>query len=363
MPWQWISRIFNRAHTNELLDEKAACRGKFSPSQETSSNNYQPSSSHPQTSTNNRAEIDHTIKESSQALEAAFFAWLLECDEAALKISTEQAQQKAKVILKRLDQEVLSLDQLPRRPASFPLLIKLLNSDNASNSEIANTILSDPALATQTLKTANSPFFRTSNETIDSIERAVFILGIQGIRNIISATVMMPLIKGRNSREALFSKKVWQWGLLSATASDQLAHHQEASSGPVYLLGLLPALTYFLIYQGVQSQQQSNAEFSDLEPAIIKFLIQQRSWRLCHEICQQWGLPPSSNKYLLDAERPSPSNEIMPLRDGIFIGTHTALQSFSKSPIDNKQLHLLISAASRVCSKVIKHLYEQVDQV
>jgi len=347
MPWQWISRILNRDQLIGNQHEKM------------------PNVSYSSTKDPKQIGLDESaespVNELSQVLETAFFCWLLDCDNSDLQIDSQQRQHKVQTILKALDQDALSLDKIPRRPSSFPLLIKLLNSDNTSNKEIADALLADPALATQTLKTANSPFFRTSSETIESVDRAVFMLGSQGIRNIISATVMMPMIKGNNSQEAVFSKKVWQWGLLSATASDQYSYLQGDTAGPIYLLGLLPALTYLLIYQSLQSYQNTHPSSNEIEPSVIRTVIQERSWRLCHDICQQWGLPPSSNKYLLDAERPSPATPNTPLRDGIFIGTHKVLQASSRSPIGDQQAFLLSGASNRVNRKVIQYLSERVN--
>lgn len=343
MPWQWISRIFNHEQSAQLLhDEKSVVNDR---------------TSSPQGDKGDQDEAaEGPTKALSQQIDNAFFCWLLDCNDADLQVNSDDLLQTTQPIIKALDQNILSVDKLPRRPASFPLLIKLLNSDNASSSEIANTLLSDPALATQTLKTANAPFFRTTNETIDSVERAVFILGSHGIRNIISATVMMPMIKGNNSKEAIFSKKVWEWGLLSATASDQYSYLQGDSPGPIYLLGLLPALTYLLIYQSLQSYQDTHPSSGDLEPSVIRSVIQQRSWKLCHDICQQWELPPSSNKHLLDAERPSPSSTSTPLRDGIVIGIHKVLQTYSCSPIDDQKAFSLNGASNRVNRKVVQYL-------
>ncbi len=342
MPWQWISRILNRASSED--------------SQQDNKPEVNNSSTPPIHNASLAGHEESTIQ-AAQALESGFFCWLLDCNAAELEVNSDRLRQKVQTILKALDQGAFSVDQLPRRPASFPLLIKLLNSDNASNIDIANTLLSDPALATQTLKTANSPFFRSSHETIDTVERAVFILGSLGIRNIVSATVMMPMIKSNNSKEGILSKKIWEWGLLSAAASDQYSYHQGDSSSPIYLLGLLPALTYLLIYRALQACRETDDTLGEIEACVVKSVIQQRSWQLCHSICQQWGLPPSSNKYLLDAERPSPSESATPLRDGILIGTHKVLQVESNSPIDDKAAFSLIGASNRI-NKIVVHFLD-----
>jgi len=344
MPWQWISRMFNR----ELPEtQNLASVAKVNHDE----------SVYP---------IDEArsllIQKTSNDLEQAFFCWLLNCTNTDLQNGSKELRDKEESILKILDQDILGVDQLPRRPASFPMLIKLLNDENTPSTEISRILLSDPALATQTLKTVNSPFFRISTDSIDSVDRAVFVLGCQGIRNIISATVMKPMMKGKGSKESVFSKKVWEWALLSATASDQYSNIQGHEPGPLYLLGLLPSLAYLVIYRSLLTYQSKHQALGEIEPLLVKSIIQKRSWKLCHEICQQWGLPPSSNKYLLDAERPSPTSAFAPLRDGILMGSHKALQSFAYSPIDDISAFVLTNAPAKIDTKVAQHIEERMNE-
>ncbi len=342
MPWQWISQIFNRAspkNQKPLLVTKVNQGGNVN----TINENSRP-----------------PVQQSAKDLELAFFCWLLECSDADLNYDSKALGEKEERLLKALDQDTLNLNQLPRRPASFPILIKLLNDTNTSLTDISSTLLSDPALATKTLQTANSPFFKISSESIDSVERAVFVLGSQGIRNIISTTVMMPMLKGKGSKESLFSQKAWEWALLSATASDQYSNIQGHEPGALYLLGLLPSLAYLVIYRSLLAHQSKHQPFKDIEPALVKSIIQKRSWKVCHDICQQWGLPPSSNKYLLDAERPSPTSTFTPLRDGILMGSHKVLQSTNRSPINDLNAFSLTSATTAVNTRVIEYIEDRM---
>jgi len=340
MHWQWISQVFNKTspkNQKSLLVAKVNQAGSASTIDESS-----------------------LTQQSAKDLEYAFFCWLLDCKNADLQNESIDFVEKERLLLKSLDQDTLSLDQLPRRPASFPILIKLLNDTNTSLTEISSTLLSDPALATKTLQTANSPFFKMSSEPVDSVERAVFILGSQGIRNIISTTVMMPMLKGKGSKESLFSQKAWEWALLSATASDQYSNIQGHEPGALYLLGLLPSLAYLVIYRSLLAHQSKHQPFKDIEPALVKSIIQKRSWKVCHDICHQWGLPPSSNKYLLDAERPSPTSTFTPLRDGILMGSHKVLQSTNRSPINDHIAFSLTSATTAVNARVIQYIEDRM---
>jgi HD-like signal output (HDOD) protein len=304
-------------------------------------------------------------KANQQRLDTAFFAWLLESPETEL--SASGFDDKKHKLLKRLDQDFLNLECLPRRPASLPMLIKMLNDEDSSHVEMANVLITDPSLTTQIIKTANSPFFRSSGEPIESINQAVLVLGRQGIRNIISAVIMQPMMKGHGGPEKLFSQKVWKWAILSATASDHYAQLRGEDSGPLYLLGILPSLSYLIIYRTLLGyQQNADAELANIEPALIKAIIEKTSWQLCHDICEQWGLPDSCKGFLLSAEKrlndlSTDALHSAPLKDGLMMGQYLALDALGQSPLEDDAVFNLSSAPANLDKKVIQHLNKTVN--
>jgi len=266
---QWISRLFSRSMPKEAT---SAVLGKAN-----------------KTSLMLSADVavDKSIQKNGIELEQSFFCWLLCCSNDDLSRDSKEFRDKEVRVLKMLDQGYLALEQLPRRPASLPMLIKLLNDDESSHSEITKMLLTDPALTSQILKTANSPFFRISSDTIESVSQAVLVLGSRGVRNIVSATVMMPMMKRKNSLEGEFSEKAWQWALLSATASDQYSSRQGREPGALYLLGLLPSLAYLMIYRSLLACQKDVPSLGEIEPAIVRSILNKR--------CGKFAGPLASN--------------------------------------------------------------------
>jgi len=335
---QWISRLFSRSMPKEAA---LVVLGKTN-------------SSNPLTPAN--VVADRRIQKSAAELDQSFFCWLLSCSSEELAQDSEALREKEMRVLKMLDQGHLALEQLPRRPASLPMLIKLLNDDESSHSEITKVLLTDPALTSQILKTANSPFFRISSDTIESVDQAVLVLGSRGVRNIVSATVMMPMMKRKNSREGELSEKAWQWALLSATASDQYSSRQGREPGALYLLGLLPSLAYLMIYRSLLAYQKDVPSLGEIEPAVVRSILSKRCWRVCQAISQQWGLPDTCKEYLLEAEGTGVRSEFRPLIDGVTLGRHKALEANSVSPLDDEQVFALTSAPNAIDLKVVNYL-------
>src|SRR5688572_24969655 len=77
-------------------------------------------------------------------------------------------------------------EYIPRRPSLLPKLMATVNDAEATMAEMSQIIAQDPALTGNLLRIANSPVYRSSSLPVDSIDRAVTLVGVQGIRSIIA---------------------------------------------------------------------------------------------------------------------------------------------------------------------------------
>jgi HD-like signal output (HDOD) protein len=83
---------------------------------------------------------------------------------------------------------IQKINELPTLPAVLPKLLGLMESDRSAASDIAEAISSDPALASKTLKVANSAYYGFS-QTIATLEKAVPLLGF----NTASMSFLVPI--------------------------------------------------------------------------------------------------------------------------------------------------------------------------
>ena len=89
--------------------------------------------------------------------------------------------------------------------------------------EISRIIAQDPALTGNLLRIANSPMYRVSSLPVESIDRAVTLVGVQGIRSII-ATALAAAGHVRWQRHfSRFPELVWEHTLYSASAAEMHA--------------------------------------------------------------------------------------------------------------------------------------------
>lgn len=211
--------------------------------------------------------------------------------------SKEQKAQ-AQRLVKQISGMELSSEQLPRRPSSIPMLTKLLKIEDLNFQQISDAMLSDPALTSQVLKTANSPFFKLNNIDVLSLDQAAFRLGVGGIKKVVSAAVMMPAFKIAN-QDPEVSSVVWEWALATAKAFDLIVHARGPLEGSVYLPGLLPALSLLIVFQQIDKLEKDTPEHLRLLPVQRFQVFKQVAWKLCCSIRNEWGLPSFYDRYLL----------------------------------------------------------------
>jgi len=132
-----------------------------------------------------------TSPELAQQLEEHLFCWLLDAEPAALRADLSSYEEVLEELYQRLTSN--KMEELPRQPMSLPMLMRALSDESTDRQRLTEIILGDPSLTDQLLQIANSPYFRTSDHAIESVDQAVFVLGVDGIRNVISAAVMRPM--------------------------------------------------------------------------------------------------------------------------------------------------------------------------
>ncbi|WP_273426001.1 HDOD domain-containing protein [Marinobacter sp.] len=282
--------------------------------------------------------------ELTRKLEEHLFCWLLDAKPSALIGESWHASEILGELEHRLSED--QLDELPRQPLSLPMLLRALADESTARQHVTEIILRDPGLTDQLLQVANSPFFRHGDKIIESIDQAVFLLGIDGIRNVVSAAVMRPMMAARNSVEALFAKRVWRWGLSCARASEQIAKFHNADTSAHFMAGLLPALAYITLFRELQRicRAQQN---TPPPPALIRQAMTRYQWSTSQLLAKAWNLPPRFSALLLAAERPAPRQDHTPLNDGIIIGTREVLRNANQRNLAEDDLPKVVQLNSQ----------------
>jgi HD-like signal output (HDOD) protein len=166
--------------------------------------------------------------------------------------------------------------RLPCSPALLPKLSIALQSDSSSTAEISRIIQIDTALASSTLRLANSAFFGGAGRSVDSVEQAILRLGAKEIYRLAALALV--------ARWPVTNNCGCQWepgdfsrhALCSAIATEVLAEITEKvdpqlayTSGLVYELGKLAIAhacgTFFPLIRACQQQRHTTWEQAEKE--------------------------------------------------------------------------------------------------
>ena len=176
------------------------------------------------------------------------------------------------------------------------LVNELLNKDDTTNAELEEVILHDPALTAQLLKLVNSAFFGFPGK-IDTISRAVSMIGQRELRNLVLATAVTDTFQGI-PEHLVDMNTFWYHSITSGVLARLLAQkYKRQDYERFFIAGLLHSigkLIFFFEYPQQSAQilslkDQGQDAMIETERETFGFTYAE----LGAELLKQWKLPDS----------------------------------------------------------------------
>jgi HD-like signal output (HDOD) protein len=191
----------------------------------------------------------------------------------------------------------------PRRPMLLPKLVQAMNNDDVSRRELARIIESDPGLAASLFRLANSPFYRISSAPIESLDRAVALLGIEGMRSLVAAALMQPVFKVEGGGFPKFGEVTWQHTLASASASESHAVMLESTDPfAAQLLTLMMGMSTIVVFRVAIDEYQSRQLSAN--PKVLMTLMDSQVAPVARQVARSWQLSERVDAALADQSAP-----------------------------------------------------------
>jgi len=178
----------------------------------------------------------------------------------------------------------------PRRPSLLPQLLRAVNDEDVSRRELVTIISKDPSLVGNLLKMANSSFYRVSTQAVESIDRAVVILGNDGIRSLIAAALAQPIFQIRGGDFPRFPEIAWEHTFRTASATvTHTAIVEKSDPFAAQLLGLVAGMAGIVVFRVALDQYEARPK---LRPhgAVMASLLDTQSVAVAKRIAVSWGL-------------------------------------------------------------------------
>jgi len=218
-----------------------------------------------------------------------------------------------------LAQAVSEPRYMPRRPLLLPQLMHAVNDTDVSRRELAALIVRDPALTGNLLKIANAPFYRVSSEPVESIDRAISLLGTNGIRSLIATAIMQPVFRVAGGKFARFPEVAWDHTFRSGTAAAAHAvmiEHDDPFAAQ--LLTLVTGLATIVVFRVALDQYAARPALRP-DVVIVVQLLDAHTARVARDIAASWEL---SERILtaLEDQIPGAEHEWTPLGRALQFG-------------------------------------------
>lgn len=193
----------------------------------------------------------------------------------------------------QLISEVEGLFSLPK---VYLKVRETINNPKSTFDEVALIINQDPNISARILKIANSAFFGFATE-INSINRAIFIMGLAQLHDIVLASSAVTAFKGISS-DLVNMKDFWLHSMYCAIIARLLAQKCNViDSERLFVCGILHDLGHLVIYIKCPTQaskvitqaKQAHKPIVLLEKEILGFDYAEVSG----ELLKSWNLPAS----------------------------------------------------------------------
>ncbi len=200
-------------------------------------------------------------------------------------------------IKQRIESIINNIAALPTIPEVATKILSMVNDPNVSFKAVAEEISKDQAMTTNILKLCNSAYFSKGRE-ISSIDRAIVILGIKEVTNIVMVVATKPILNKFIIGYDLGKGELWKQGLLVGTMAKRIAllKNRKDIADVVFTGGIIhnigkTVLAIFVqnTYNDIMSEiSTKGCTFSEAEKTVMGYSHQE----LSEKILEKWNFPP-----------------------------------------------------------------------
>ncbi len=223
-------------------------------------------------------------------------------------------------------------------PEIFTQINELVDDPYCSVNDISKVVLTDPSLTARLLKLVNSPFYGFPSE-ISTISRAVAVIGMQELRDLVLATSVTRMFKGIPS-DLVNMTEFWHQSVYCGLVARAIATRINGTNREkLFVAGMLHRIGSLVLYKKtpeLSREALSRAQFSgevlyQAERDVFGFDYASVSG----ELLRQWKLPNSLRNSVENHISPSSHDDFTTDTAVIHLASlvATALQSESEEVI------------------------------
>jgi HD-like signal output (HDOD) protein len=179
-------------------------------------------------------------------------------------------------------------------PEVYSRVRDVVDNPASTMHDLANVLKLDPAISTRLLRTANSSLYGFPKQ-IDTITRAVTLIGLQAVKDLVAATTVGRAFSGMPG-QLMDGPKFWRKSVFCALVAEKMAQSCGIDDSERFFIeGLLRDIGHFVLYQTVPQRAQSAlVEAGYLEASLAE--VEQSNIgcdfaEVGAELIWSWGMP------------------------------------------------------------------------
>ncbi len=204
---------------------------------------------------------------------------------------------------------IKNIQDLPTLPMVAMEVMSLSRSPNVSIKSISECIHKDPPLAAKVLKMANSTFYRRGSQEIDTLHRAILLMGLNEVINITTSVSVISIMNLKDKSEQSLRIKLWDHsvatGLIARYIDKKIAMK---SQGKEFVGGLLHDIGK-IIFDDFFHDKFMEAHALSIRKGCSMFEAEKEvlgatHMEVGHFLAQKWALPPYIADIILHHHNP-----------------------------------------------------------
>jgi putative nucleotidyltransferase with HDIG domain len=197
-------------------------------------------------------------------------------------------------------------------PTTFYRIHQAIDDPHVSVTELGNIISEDAGLTVRLLRLVNSSFYSFPRK-IDTVSRAIAIVGMQQLHDLVLATSIMSMFKGI-SPDLVSMDSFWRHSISTGVAARLLAkQRRESNVERFFISGMLHDIGRLIMYirrpdpvrAMLQRCKSSHELLVNVEREVFGFDHTDVGYELVH----RWSLPRNLQEVVLHHHRPSGARE------------------------------------------------------
>ncbi len=221
-------------------------------------------------------------------------------DQSFLEIIDEYVESD-KVTLPPFDKTALRIQQEIQKP-------------NVKISKIEKLIIADPAMSSQTLKLANSAFFRGLSKVM-TVRDAIVRLGLDEVTRMVMILTQKDLYMTKDTYIKNYRNALWQHALVCALSSQWVAREAgfEESTQEVFFAALMHDIGKLFLITIIEKVKQSEDGSFIPSKAVINEIIKGQHAQQGHNLLKKWNIPEKYCQVVKDHHEPKFDTKNIPL--------------------------------------------------